>query len=171
MGRSGNMGWRVLLHRSIAQDMRTTSNVSSVYRQNQVFVTQAMDVPDNEWRKIAEFDAQITKQILMNDLQTKKPISFLYTELQEHLAIKKRSCKDATTNRDSWLVASMNVLNDKEVVIQLISLTDHICTNKNNGFLSKILDNLEGDEYGFVLLNATTIKCSEEGMVLNNIHL
>ncbi|GJS08596.1 hypothetical protein Tco_0365392 [Tanacetum coccineum] len=25
MGRSGNMGWRVLLHRSIAQDMRTTS--------------------------------------------------------------------------------------------------------------------------------------------------
>ncbi|GKF22880.1 putative reverse transcriptase domain-containing protein [Tanacetum coccineum] len=25
MGRNGNMGWRVLLHRSIAQDMRTTS--------------------------------------------------------------------------------------------------------------------------------------------------
>ncbi|GJU25597.1 hypothetical protein Tco_1164218 [Tanacetum coccineum] len=29
-----------------------------------------MDVPNNEWRKTAEFKAQITKQILMNDLQT-----------------------------------------------------------------------------------------------------
>ncbi|GKF82394.1 hypothetical protein Tco_0244050, partial [Tanacetum coccineum] len=64
----------------ILMAMIMVDNVSSVYHQNQVFVTQAMDVPDNKWRKRAEFDAQITKQILMNDLQTKK-MSFLCTEV------------------------------------------------------------------------------------------
>ncbi|GKA56982.1 hypothetical protein Tco_0756054 [Tanacetum coccineum] len=119
------------------------------FRQGILWDGILVDGVDSDGNDRAEFDAQITKQILKNDLQTKKPMSFLCTEhLQEHLAIKKRSCKDATTNRDSWLVSLMNVLNDKEVVIQLISLTDHICMNKNNGFLSKILDNLEGDEYG-----------------------
>lgn len=90
---------------------------------------------------------------------------------QEHRAIKKENCNGATTNRDSWLVSSVNVLSDTEVVIQLISSTDHMATNKKNGFLSKVLDNLERDEYEFVLLNATTMKCSGEGMVLNTLHL
>ncbi|PWA41219.1 Achaete-scute transcription factor-related protein [Artemisia annua] len=87
---------------------------------------------------------------------------------QEHLAIKKKSCK---TKTNSFLVSSVNVLGDKEVVIQLISSTDHTSTNKEIGFLSKVLENLEHDEDGFVLLNATTMKCSGEGMVLNTLHL
>ncbi|GJY69618.1 transcription factor ORG2-like protein [Tanacetum coccineum] len=90
---------------------------------------------------------------------------------QEGQAIKKQRCGGAITRRNSWLVSSVNVLGDKEVVIQLTSLTDRMSMNKENGFLSKVLENLENGEYGFVLLNATTMKCSGEGIVLNTLHL
>ncbi|PWA69329.1 Achaete-scute transcription factor-related protein [Artemisia annua] len=90
---------------------------------------------------------------------------------QEGLAIKNQSGEGAITKRNSWLVSSVNVLGDKEVVIQLTTLTDRMSTNKENCFLSKVLENLENGEYGFVLLNATTMKCSGEGMVLSTLHL
>ncbi|KAI3667267.1 hypothetical protein L6452_42317 [Arctium lappa] len=88
-----------------------------------------------------------------------------------YLGINKQSSKDAIIQTKSSIVSSVNVLTDKEVVIQLISSTDHMSTNKEIGYLSKVLEYLEQEEDGIVLLNATTFKCSGEGMLLNTLHL
>lgn len=80
---------------------------------------------------------------------------------QQHLGIKKQGAK-----------VSVNMLGDKEVVIQLISSTDHTTKNKEINLLSKVLEYLEEEEYGLVLMNATTYKCiGNEGMLLSTLHL
>ncbi|KAI3830223.1 hypothetical protein L1987_04357 [Smallanthus sonchifolius] len=79
---------------------------------------------------------------------------------REHLGIKKQSAK-----------VSVNILGDKEVVIQLISSTDHMSKNKEINHLSKVLEYLEQEEDGLVLINATAFKCLGEGMLLSTLHL
>lgn len=113
-------------------------------------------------------EVEALKQKKENILPCSSPIINIR---QEGLAIKKQRCGGAMTKRNSSLVSSLNVLGDKEVVIQLTFLTNRMSTNKDNVFLSKILENLENGEYGFDLLNATTMRCSGEGMVLNTLHL
>ncbi|XP_024975588.1 transcription factor ORG2-like [Cynara cardunculus var. scolymus] len=75
------------------------------------------------------------------------------------------------SSKDAMVVSSVNALSDKEAVIQLISSADHMSKNKEIGFLSKVLEYLEQEEDGIVLLNATTFKCSGEGMLLNTLHV
>ncbi|KAJ0807973.1 hypothetical protein HanLR1_Chr00c0890g0779791 [Helianthus annuus] len=76
---------------------------------------------------------------------------------KEHLGIKEQSTK-----------VSVNILGDKEVVIQLISPTDHMTKNKN--YLSNVLEHLEQED-GFVFENATDFKRLGEGMKLSTLHL
>lgn len=93
------------------------------------------------------------------------------TTMQELLGIKKQSAKNATIKTKSLVVSSVSVLGEKEAVIQLISSTDHISKNKQVGLFSKVLEYLEQEEDGLVLLNATSFKCSGEGTLLNTLHL
>ncbi|KAK1428900.1 hypothetical protein QVD17_17740 [Tagetes erecta] len=80
---------------------------------------------------------------------------------QQHLGIKKQSAK-----------VLVNMLGDKEVVIQLVSLTNNTTKNKEINLLSKILEYLEQEEYGLVLINATTFKyLGNEEMLLSTLHL
>ncbi|XP_076893688.1 transcription factor ORG3-like [Bidens hawaiensis] len=79
---------------------------------------------------------------------------------QEHLGIKKRSAK-----------VSVNILGDKEVVVQLISSTDPMNKNKKIHLLSKVLEYLEQDEDGLVLKTATSFKGLGEGILLSTLHL
>ncbi|XP_076939560.1 transcription factor ORG3-like [Bidens hawaiensis] len=79
---------------------------------------------------------------------------------QERLDVKKQSAK-----------VSMNILGDKEVVIQLISSTDRKSKNNKIHLLSKVLEYLEQEEDALVLENATSFKCLREGMLLSTLHL
>ncbi|XP_076893667.1 transcription factor ORG2-like [Bidens hawaiensis] len=89
---------------------------------------------------------------------------------QDYLRIKKRSDKSVILKRKSSVISSVRVLNEKEAVIQLISSTEHLSKNiKDVGFLSKIVEYFEHEE-DVVLLNATTIKGSGEGMTLSTLH-
>lgn len=65
----------------------------------------------------------------------------------------------------------MSALGEREAMIQLISSNDYMSKNKEIGFLSKVLEFLEYEEDGLVLLNSTTLKCSGEGMLLNTLHV
>ncbi|KAI3525988.1 hypothetical protein L1887_05127 [Cichorium endivia] len=85
---------------------------------------------------------------------------------------KHRSCRDSTMERKASIVSSVRVLETKEAVIQLISSTDdHMIKRKEIGLLSKVLECLEQEEHGFVLLNATTFRSSGEAMSLSILHL
>ncbi|KAI3830224.1 hypothetical protein L1987_04358 [Smallanthus sonchifolius] len=90
---------------------------------------------------------------------------------QDHLSVKKQSAKDAMMKRKSPAISSVRVLGEKEIVIQLISSTEHMSKNKDVGFLSNVLDYFEHEEDGFVLLNSTTFVGSGEGMSINTLHL
>ncbi|GJW48988.1 transcription factor ORG2-like protein [Tanacetum coccineum] len=90
---------------------------------------------------------------------------------QKNIGIKGQSSKDVTTNTNSWVVSSVSILGEKEVVIQLIFSMDHMNKNKEIGSLSRVLTYLESEENGFVLLNSTAFKCSGEHMLLNTLHL
>ncbi|KAJ0791875.1 putative transcription factor bHLH family [Helianthus annuus] len=79
---------------------------------------------------------------------------------KEHLGIKKQSAN-----------VSVNILDDKEVVIHLISSSDHMSGNMEINSLSKVLEYLEHEEYGLVLKNATCDKCLGERMLLSTLHL
>ncbi|KAK1428901.1 hypothetical protein QVD17_17741 [Tagetes erecta] len=90
---------------------------------------------------------------------------------QDHLVIKKQSAKDATFKRNkSPVVCSVRVLGEKEAVIQLV-FSEIIRQNKDVGFLSKVLEYLERDEDGVVLLNSTTIMGLGDVMLLNTLHV
>ncbi|KAI3788337.1 hypothetical protein L2E82_01098 [Cichorium intybus] len=84
---------------------------------------------------------------------------------------KHRSCRDSTVERKASIVSSVRVLETKEAVIQLISSTDHMIKKKETGLLSKVLECLEHEEDGFILLNATTFRSSGEAMSLSTLHL
>ncbi|XP_076958202.1 transcription factor ORG2-like [Bidens hawaiensis] len=77
---------------------------------------------------------------------------------QEQRGIKKQSEK-----------VLVNIVGDKEVVIQLISSADPM--NKKIHLLSKVLEYLEQDEDGLVLENATSFKGLGEGVLLSTLHL
>ncbi|KAJ0621810.1 putative transcription factor bHLH family [Helianthus annuus] len=77
---------------------------------------------------------------------------------KEHLGIKEQSTK-----------VSVNILGDKEVVIQLISSTHYMTKNKN--YLSNVLEHLEQEEDGFVFENVIDFKRLGEGMKLSTLHL
>ncbi|KAI3525989.1 hypothetical protein L1887_05128 [Cichorium endivia] len=85
--------------------------------------------------------------------------------------MKHKSCKDSTIQRKASVVTSVRVLGAKEAVIQLISSTDHTIERKEIGLLSKVLECLEQEENGFVLLNATAFRSSGEAMSLSTLHL
>ncbi|KAI3788340.1 hypothetical protein L2E82_01101 [Cichorium intybus] len=88
----------------------------------------------------------------------------------EHLEIRNRSPKEATIQTISSVVSSVCVLGDK-VVIQLISSDDYMNNNKDIGNLSKVLEYLQEEEDGLVLLNATILKCFGEMRFLNTLYL
>ncbi|KAL7599556.1 transcription factor ORG2 [Lactuca sativa] len=90
---------------------------------------------------------------------------------QEHVATKNKSGKDATIETKSWVVSCVRILGVKEAVIQLISATDDMSKGGDIGLLSDVLEYLEQDENGFVLLNATSFRCSGDGMSLSTLHL
>lgn len=100
----------------------------------------------------------------------KKEKLWSYSSSTENIYIKKQSAKDAIIDEKSSIVSSVSVLSEKEAVIQLISSTKSSVKNKDIVFLSKVLEKLEEEEDGFILLNATTFKCVGEGMLLNTIH-
>ncbi|KAI3788335.1 hypothetical protein L2E82_01096 [Cichorium intybus] len=84
--------------------------------------------------------------------------------------MKHKSCRDSTIERKASVVSSVRVLGAKEVVIQLISSTDHMINRKEIGLLSKVLECLEQED-GFILLNATTSRSSGEAMSISTLHL
>lgn len=86
-----------------------------------------------------------------------------------HVDIKDQSANEAMIQAKSTIVSSVNVLHEKEVVIQLISSTNHISKNKEFGFLSMVLEYLEGED-GLLLINATTFNCFGDRR-LNTLHL
>ncbi|XP_076958431.1 transcription factor ORG3-like [Bidens hawaiensis] len=89
-----------------------------------------------------------------------------------HPSTRKQSAEDTIIKTQSFVVSSVSVLGDKEVVIQLISSEDHMTNNKKiNNLLSKVLEYLEQEENELVLINATTFKSSGEGMLLITLHL
>nr|GFC10598.1 transcription factor ORG2-like [Tanacetum cinerariifolium] len=90
---------------------------------------------------------------------------------QKNLGIERQSTKDAIINTNTSVVSSVSVLSDKEVVIQLIYSTDHMSNNKEIPSLSRVLEYLESEKNGFVLLNLTTFKCPGEETLLNTLHL
>ncbi|PWA55994.1 Achaete-scute transcription factor-related protein [Artemisia annua] len=90
---------------------------------------------------------------------------------QKNRDIERQSTKDAIINTNSSVVSSVTVLSEKEVVIQLIYSTDHTSNNKEISSLSRVLEYLESEENGFVLLNLTTFKCPGEKTLLNTLHL
>nr|GEY37463.1 transcription factor ORG2-like [Tanacetum cinerariifolium] len=90
---------------------------------------------------------------------------------QKNIGIKRQSSKDTTSNSNSLVVASVSILGEKGVVIQLIFSMDHMNKNTEIGSMSRVLTYLESEENGFVLLNSTTFKCSGDHMLLNTLHL
>lgn len=91
---------------------------------------------------------------------------------QVNLGIKKQSENDAILKRKSSVVSSVSVLSEKEAMIHLISSTDIMSNNNEIGFLSKVLEYLEQEEDGLVLLNSTTFKSSgKEMLLLHTLHL
>ncbi|KAJ9543965.1 hypothetical protein OSB04_023672 [Centaurea solstitialis] len=90
--------------------------------------------------------------------------------VQKHIDIRNHSAKEATSTRTiSSVVSSVSVLDEKEVVIQLISSSDHMNKNKDIGFLSKALEYLE-EEYGLLLLNATMFNWNGDNKFLSTLH-
>ncbi|GKA82785.1 achaete-scute transcription factor-related protein [Tanacetum coccineum] len=87
------------------------------------------------------------------------------------IGIERQSTKDAMINTNSSVVSSVSVLSDKEVVIQLIYSSDRMSNNKETASLSRVLEYLESEENGFVLLNLTTFKCPGEETLLHTLHL
>ncbi|KAK1427058.1 hypothetical protein QVD17_15740 [Tagetes erecta] len=98
------------------------------------------------------------------------PYSTLTTNAnKEHSSIKKHSVEDTTK---SSVISSVSILGEKEVVIQVISSADEMSQNKkSNLLLSKVLEKLEQKENELVLINATTFKCPDDGMLLSTLHL
>ncbi|KAI3525986.1 hypothetical protein L1887_05125 [Cichorium endivia] len=85
--------------------------------------------------------------------------------------MKHTSCRDSKIERKASVVSSVRVLGAKEAVIQLISSTDHMIKKKETGLLSKVLEFLEQEEDGFILLNATNFRSSGEVTSLSTLHL
>ncbi|KAL4587421.1 hypothetical protein LXL04_000291 [Taraxacum kok-saghyz] len=111
---------------------------------------------------------------LQNEIETlirkKEKLLSSSSSMQEHLYIKKENANDAMINEKSSIVSSVSVLGEKEAVIQLISSTNDIGKNKDTLILSEVLEKLEEEEDGFILLNSTTFKCFGEGMCVNTLH-
>ncbi|CAI9287659.1 unnamed protein product [Lactuca saligna] len=89
----------------------------------------------------------------------------------DHLEIKNQCPKEATIQKICSVVVSVCVLDEKEVVIQLISSNDHLNKNTGIAFLSMVLEYLEEEEDGIFMLNATTSKCLGEERFLNTLYL
>ncbi|KAD3336261.1 hypothetical protein R6Q59_028512 [Mikania micrantha] len=89
---------------------------------------------------------------------------------QAYFDIKKHSAEDTTITTKSSVTTSVNILGDKEVIIQVISSTDQTNTNKKTNLLSMVLEYLEQEENELVLINATMFKCSGKGMLLSTLH-
>lgn len=89
----------------------------------------------------------------------------------DHLEIKNQCPKEATIQKICSVVVSVCVLDEKEVVIQLISSNVHMNKNTGIAFLSMVLEYLEEEEDGIFMLNATTSKCLGEERFLNTLYL
>ncbi|XP_071719616.1 transcription factor ORG2-like [Rutidosis leptorrhynchoides] len=95
----------------------------------------------------------------------KEKLSSFSTSIAKSAGIKKESAKDAILKRKSSVVSSVNVLGEKDAMIQLIF-------SNGSTKLSKVLEYVEQEEeYGFVVLNSTMFKSSGEGIVTNTLHL
>ncbi|KAK9048412.1 hypothetical protein SSX86_032625 [Deinandra increscens subsp. villosa] len=79
--------------------------------------------------------------------------------------------EDSKIEPKSLVISSVNMLGDKEVVVQLISSTDQARKNQEIIAFSKVLEYLEQEEDELVLINAIAIQCLGEGMFLNTLHL
>ncbi|KAL4587424.1 hypothetical protein LXL04_000295 [Taraxacum kok-saghyz] len=92
--------------------------------------------------------------------------------LRQELVTLKNICgRDATIETRQSVVSCVRILGVKEAVIQLISSNDETRKIQENGLLSDVLEYLEQDENGYVLMNATSFRCSGEGMSLSTLHL
>ncbi|XP_071690925.1 transcription factor ORG2-like [Rutidosis leptorrhynchoides] len=116
-----------------------------------------------------KYIAELQKEVGMLIRKKEKLLSYSSSAAQVNL--KKQSPKDAILKRKSSVVSSVSVLSEKEVMIQLISSTDFTTHNNEIGPLSKVLEYLEPEEDGYVLLNSTTFKSSGEGIISNTLHL
>ncbi|CAH1429613.1 unnamed protein product [Lactuca virosa] len=92
-------------------------------------------------------------------------------KLSSYSSSKAHLSREVLKMQKSSLVSSVRVLGATEAVIQLISSDDHMSKRKEIVFLSKVLEYLEQEEDGFILLNATNFKCSGEEMALSTLHI
>lgn len=92
-------------------------------------------------------------------------------KLSSYSSSKVHLSQEVVKMQKSSLVSSVSVLGATEAVIQLISSNDHMSKRKEIVFLSKVLEYLEQEEDGLVLLNATNFKCSGEEMALCTLHI
>ncbi|CAI9287665.1 unnamed protein product [Lactuca saligna] len=121
-------------------------------------------------KKVNRLYESLRSVLPMSNDRKKREKLWSYSSSTENICIKKQSAKDDIIDEKSLIVSSVSVLSEKEAVIQLILSTKSSGKNKDIVFLSKVLEKLEEEEDGFILLNATTFKCVGEGMLLNTIH-
>lgn len=124
--------------------------------------------------RVLKYIPELQKEV--ETLRSKKEKLLSYSSTpntrNEHPSIRKQSDEDKINKRQSFVVSSVSILGDKEVVIQLISSEDHMANNKKiNNLLSKVLEYLEQEENELVLISATTFKSSGEGVLLITLHL
>ncbi|KAI3667258.1 hypothetical protein L6452_42308 [Arctium lappa] len=180
-GVNGNVGnpmkvAKKLNHNASERDRR--KRVNEIY----AFLCSLLPMSSDQKKKVSipgivsrtlKYIPELQKEVEM--LMHKKEKLLLYSSpnvtVQEHLDIRNHhSAKEAMLQTVSSIVSSVSVLDEKEVVIQLISSTDHMNKNKEIDFLSKALEYLE-EEYELVLLNATTFEWYGDKKFLNTLHL
>ncbi|KVI03452.1 Achaete-scute transcription factor-related protein [Cynara cardunculus var. scolymus] len=99
---------------------------------------------------IAELQKEVERLIRKKE-QLSSCFSPIHITGVEHLDIRnQKSANDATIQTSSTVVSSVSFIDEKEAVIQLISLIDRMNKNKEIGFLSKTMEYLEQEEDGFV---------------------
>ncbi|KAK9056438.1 hypothetical protein SSX86_023799 [Deinandra increscens subsp. villosa] len=114
---------------------------------------------------------ELQKEVEILKRKKEKLSTSMGNKREEHLGIKKQSDEDSKTETKSLVISSVNTLGDEEIVIQLISLTDHTHKNKEIIALPKVLEYLEQKEDDLVLINTMAFQCLGEEKLLTTLHL